>query len=152
MVTSNPPIYFHYLTPPFFFPDRTAIKLFLASIFKKHQKKIECVNYIFCLDKYLLTLNNKYLNHNTYTDIITFDLSKGKQIVADVYISVDRARENGNSFRVSFNNEILRLLIHGALHLCGFADKTVIEKQRMTRLENQYLKQYVSRETGLITH
>ena len=115
---------------------------------KKYSKTPENINYIFCSDDYLLSINKKYLKHNYYTDIITFDLGEKDQIVADIYISADRARENAKHFKVSFHSEIVRLLIHGALHLSGFNDKNSRDYQRMKKLEMTYLKQYfVPRET-----
>src|SRR5687767_881278 len=110
----NSTIRFHYLTPPFYFPRRTAIKKQLHSIFKDHTKEIKAVNYIFCSDKYLLTLNRDFLKHDYYTDIISFELNEpGESILSDVYISLDRARDNAKLFHVSLNAELLRLLIHG---------------------------------------
>src|SRR5215204_5245243 len=119
MLLNQPAIYFHYLTPQFYFPNRSFTKKFILGIFHDYSKKVENINYIFCTDKYLLELNNQYLNHNYHTDIITFELSIPKaSLVSDIYISVDRARENALAHSVSSLHEIMRLLIHGALHLC----------------------------------
>jgi rRNA maturation RNase YbeY len=148
MASKTFPIHFHYLVPPFFFPHRTEAKNFIFYILKKYSKTPENINYIFCPDDYLLSINKKYLKHNYYTDIITFDLGGKNRIIADIYISTDRARANAKKFKASFNSEIVRLLIHGALHLSGFNDKTSSEYQRMKELEVIYLKEYfVSRET-----
>jgi len=148
MNQSLPSIYFHYLTPSFYFPHRAFTKVFIASIFANHHKKIDTINYIFCTDQYLLNLNKTHLNHDYYTDIITFDLSLGKMITADIFISVERAKENAAIFKTAKISELLRLLIHGALHLCGYKDKTKKDSQKMRMLENKYLNEYwVSRET-----
>jgi probable rRNA maturation factor len=144
MVAAKPPIFFHYLVDSFHFPHRTLTKAFLLSIFKKHSKKIEAVNYVFCSDEYLLELNQKHLQHNYYTDIITFELTEAQQpLLADVYISVDRARENAGSFDTTLQNEILRLLIHGTLHLCGYKDKKPKDIDEMRRQEGYYLNRYL---------
>ena len=141
-------IHFHYLGPTFYFPNRGFTKTFLASIFADHDKKITAVNYIFCSDQYLLNLNITHLNHNFYTDILTFDLGNDPGITADIFISVERAKENALLFKVTMITEIMRLLVHGALHLCGFKDETQEDAYKMKEKENKYLRQYlVSRET-----
>jgi len=143
-----PSIHFHYLTPSFYFPHRAFTKTFIASIFTDHHKKIDVINYIFCSDQYLLALNREHLNHNYYTDIITFDLSNDSKISADVFISIERARENASLLRITTISEIIRLLIHGALHLCGYEDKTKKDSYNMRAHEEIYLQKYlVSRET-----
>jgi probable rRNA maturation factor len=148
MASKKFPIHFHYLVPPFFFPYRTEAKAFIIYMLKKYSKTPENINYIFCPDDYVLSINKKYLKHNYYTDIITFDLGGKDRIIADIYISTERARENAKRFKASFHSEIVRLLIHGALHLSGFNDKTSSEYQRMKELEMIYLEEYfVSRET-----
>lgn len=98
------------------------------------------VNVIFCNDEYLLEINIKYLNHNTLTDIITFDLSEIKgTLQGDIYISIERAKENAGKFGVSLRDEIRRLLVHGILHLAGLEDTSPEEKEQMTALEDYYL-------------
>ena len=142
-------IYFHYLVKPFFFPGRTQAKAFIKTILHEHRKEVDAINYIFCSDKYLLTINKKYLKHNYYTDIITFELAQEEGVTADVFISVDRMRINASAFKVSTSSEIMRLLIHGALHLCGYKDKNSAQSKRMKQLEEYYLDKYfVSRETN----
>lgn len=104
-------------------------------------EKIGVVNFIFCSDDYLLEINKKHLNHDTYTDIITFDTSsEGKEISADIFISIERVEENAKNFKVSFLNELHRVMIHGILHLCGYDDSTEKEKLEMRKQENYYLK------------
>ncbi len=100
------------------------------------------INYIFCSDKYLLDLNVKYLDHDTYTDIITFDYTKEKVIGGDIFISIDRVKENSESFNTSFNDELRRVIIHGILHLTGLEDKTESESLNMRNNENQCLELY----------
>jgi len=97
------------------------------------------INYIFCDDAYLLKLNIEFLQHDTLTDIISFDNSLGKLINGDIFISVDRVKENAKEFAVSFSDELKRVLIHGVLHYIGFKDKSEEEKKRMREKENQYL-------------
>lgn len=98
------------------------------------------INFIFCSDKYLLQLNQKYLNHNTYTDIITFDNSDSQhEISGDLYISVERVRENSKQFSGSFVIELQRVMIHGILHLLGYNDKSSKDKETMRNKEDYYL-------------
>src|SRR5688500_13420495 len=110
-------ISFSYLIEPFYFPGRNDTKRYIGSIFKDHDLKLNLINYVFCSDNYLLSLNKRYLEHNFYTDILTFDLSYGQTITADIFISVERATENSTHYHVSKLSEVRRLLIHGALHL-----------------------------------
>lgn len=97
------------------------------------------INYIFCDDAYLFELNVRFLDHDTLTDIISFDYTLGKQINGDIYISVERVRENAGEYDVSFENELSRVMIHGILHYCGFNDKTESESIRMRAKENYYI-------------
>lgn len=97
------------------------------------------INYIFCDDVYLLGLNIEFLDHDTLTDIISFDYTLGKLINGDVYISVERVRENAEEFAVSFENELSRVMIHGILHYCGYKDKTESEETQMRLKENYYM-------------
>jgi rRNA maturation RNase YbeY len=101
------------------------------------------MNYIFCSDKYLLSINQQFLNHDTYTDIITFGLhDKGTPVVAEVYISTERVKENAATHGVTYTNEMLRVLFHGALHLCGYKDKRKSDVLTMRAKEDAYLKRY----------
>lgn len=105
-------------------------------------KKIN-ISYIFCDDTYLLEKNRQFLNHDTLTDIITFDLSeKDTELVSEIYISVDRIRENAEKFKIDYQTELHRVIFHGALHLCGFKDKKKEDKALMTQMENDCLKKY----------
>jgi len=102
--------------------------------------RIETINYIFCDDRYLLKLNKKFLGHNTYTDIITFDESEeAKKLTADIFISIDRVKVNADKFNVSIKDELHRVMIHGALHLFGYSDKTKNNAEEMRKLENEWL-------------
>lgn len=101
------------------------------------------INYIFCDDAYLLDLNIEFLKHDTLTDIISFDYTLGKLINGDVYISVERVRENAIDFGVSFTDEMHRVMIHGILHYCGYKDKTDGEIEEMRSKENYYISQVV---------
>jgi len=97
------------------------------------------LNYIFCNDEYLLKLNVEFLEHDTLTDIISFDYTLGKLISGDIFISVERVKENALKFSQSFNNELNRVIIHGVLHYMGYKDKTEIAKIEMRAQENDCL-------------
>ena len=97
------------------------------------------INYIFCDDTYLLNLNIEFLNHDTLTDIISFDYTMGKEISGDIYISIDRVIENSEQFKVNFINELSRVMIHGVLHYCGYKDKTDEDIATMRMKENYYI-------------
>jgi rRNA maturation RNase YbeY len=123
--------------------ERSRLKDFLPLIFKKERKQLAEIQYIFCSDDYLLGINKQYLDHDYYTDIITFDLSEpGEPINAEIYISVDRVRDNARSFGTSLKKELHRVIFHGALHLCGYRDKKQQEEQLMRKMEDQYLALY----------
>jgi probable rRNA maturation factor len=98
------------------------------------------INFIFCNDYYLLQINKQFLKHDFYTDIITFDYTKDKKISGDIYLSFERMEENANIFRNSIMDEILRVMIHGILHLIGYKDNTKIEKKLMKEMEDVYLE------------
>ena len=141
--TKPNPIQFHYLVPSFGFANRIELKQFLIKMCGKEGKKIEAINFIFCSDKYLLQLNQAHLNHNTFTDIITFELSpKNHPLVADIYISVERIRENARLFGVTFTEELHRVIFHGVLHLFGYKDKKPADQKRMRGLEGKWLAKY----------
>lgn len=98
--------------------------------------------YIFCVDSYLKNLNEKFLNHDTWTDIITFDYSEGNRIAGDVFISIERVTENAEQFKVDFGEELRRVMVHGVLHLFGHTDKSEEEKARMRELEEKRMKMF----------
>ncbi len=104
----------------------------------------ECgeLNYIFCSDNYLLQINREYLSHDYFTDIITFNYVENKLISGDIFISIDRIKENASEYKVSFENELQRVIIHGVLHLLGFDDQDDASQEVMTRKENEYLDEF----------
>lgn len=125
---------------PFVFKNKTGLKSFIAAIFKKEKKELGGINYIFCSDDMLLKINQDFLQHNYYTDIITFGLNEpGEPIEAEIYVSIDRVKDNANQQGVSYQNEMQRVLFHGALHLCGYKDKKKSEIVEMRQKEDQYL-------------
>lgn len=108
-------------------------------IFNENKKEGE-LSFIFCSDEYLLKMNKEYLQHDFYTDVITFDYTETDIISGDVFISADRIKENAENYKTTFENELQRVMIHGVLHLVGYNDKTEEEQKEMTKKENQYLK------------
>lgn len=144
MEKPNHIIQFHYLENNFSFKNRTRCKAYIETLFKKEKKRLGELNYIFCSDDYLLDINKAYLQHNYYTDIITFGLSNpGEPIVGEIYISVDRVKDNAANLDESFTRELHRVIFHGALHLCGYGDKTQKEELAMRALEDKYLRGYL---------
>lgn len=124
--------------------NRKELKKFIELIFKNEHFLLDSINYIFCSDKRLLEINRKYLKHDYLTDIITFGLSeKGQPIIADVYISIDRVKENAIEQNGPFNSELYRIIFHGALHLCGYKDKSKSDKKEMRFMENYYLQKFI---------
>ncbi len=106
------------------------------------------ITIIFCSDDYLLDKNRAYLSHDYYTDIITFDYSENEVVSGDLFISVDRVNDNSKIYNTPFNNELMRVVYHGILHLCGYGDKTEKDEKKMREKENYYINQFVSRETN----
>jgi probable rRNA maturation factor len=136
-------INFFYLDVKPSLAQRAALKAFIETLFTSEKKKLSSLTYIFCTDEYLLGINKQYLKHNFYTDIITFGLSKADQPIAgEIYISIDRVKENAISLGLSFKEELHRVIFHGALHLCGYRDKKPAEEKLMRKKENEYLKRY----------
>ncbi|MBL0145969.1 MAG: rRNA maturation RNase YbeY [Chitinophagaceae bacterium] len=140
-----PKVSFYYLeVKPSFIKDKNKLKRFLQSLFKKEGIKLETLNYIFCTDDYLLGINQQFLQHKYYTDIITFNLAhKNQPVQGEIYISLDRVRENAQTHQTSFKEEIHRVVFHGALHLCGYRDKTAAEIAKMRKGEAKYLQAYL---------
>lgn len=125
---------------------KTTIQSFVETIFKREKKKLAHINYVFCSDAYLLNINRDFLAHDYYTDIITFGLSEPDQPVeAEIYISIDRVKDNANQLGISFKEEMLRVIFHGALHLCGYKDKKKSDIILMREKENHYLSTYLSK-------
>lgn len=123
--------------------NKTKIKNWLKLIVSKEGFKIKELNYIFCSDEYLYEINSQYLQHETYTDIITFDNSETKSnIEGDIYISIERVKENAVSHHQVFEEELLRVLSHGVFHLCGYPDKSSSEQELMRLKENEAIDLY----------
>ncbi|WKB82797.1 rRNA maturation RNase YbeY [Cellulophaga lytica] len=130
---------FHYETD-FNLKGNTKYIDWINRIIASEDHLVGDINYIFCDDAYLLNINQQYLDHDTYTDIITFDYTDGTVISSDIYISIERVKENAADFKVNFNEELLRVMAHGILHLCGFKDKTNEEAALMRSKEEEKIK------------
>lgn len=111
----------------------------IQNVILSENKTIGEINYIFCDDEYLLDINQKHLNHDFYTDVISFDYSEANIISGDVFISVDRVKENADEYNVPFNEELKRVIIHGILHYCGYKDKSSQEAVNMRNKEDEKL-------------
>ncbi len=123
--------------------DRTKLKSFIQSIFKKEKTPATSLTYVFCSDSYLLEINKQFLQHDYFTDIITFDLSSTKDLIeGEVYISIDRVKDNAEQLGNTIKNELHRVIFHGALHLCGYKDKKLSDEKAMRAAEEKYLKLY----------
>ena len=122
--------------------DEDKLTNWILDAIKKEGYKIGDINYIFCTDEYLHKLNVEFLNHDTLTDIISFDYTVGKIIQGDIYISIDRVRDNAIDYGVDFKDELLRVMIHGVLHFCGYKDKTPDESKVMRAKEEYYMASY----------
>lgn len=138
-------------TIQFFFPapvsvlrERTNLKLYLAKTAKKNGRPIDSLNIIFCSDDYLLSINRSYLQHDYYTDIITFDLSPSRTspIQGELYISVDRVRDNARELGAPHYKELHRVVFHGLLHLLGYKDKSATDQKKMREMEERLLVEY----------
>ena len=122
---------------------RTKLKSFISDLFKREGKELAELSYVFCSDEYLLNINRQFLNHDYYTDIITFDISEIKeQVQGEIYVSVDRVRENAKQLNQTVQDELLRVIFHGALHLCGYKDKTKPQQLQMRNKEDYYLSKF----------
>ena len=118
------------------------ISIWLEDLILSENKKPGDINYIFCDDEYLLKVNQDYLDHDYYTDIITFDYVKGKTISGDIFVSLPRILDNASTLSQNFESEFNRVLAHGILHLCGYKDKTEEEKSQMRAKEDFYINQF----------
>eukprot|EP01012_Entosiphon_sulcatum_P034992 TRINITY_DN44436_c0_g1_i1.p2 TRINITY_DN44436_c0_g1~~TRINITY_DN44436_c0_g1_i1.p2 ORF type:complete len:139 (-),score=33.21 TRINITY_DN44436_c0_g1_i1:716-1132(-) len=123
--------------------EKTKLKAWIKTVTEKEKHRLGDISYIFCSDDELLEINIQHLNHNTYTDIITFDYTEGNRISSDIFISVDRVEENAKKFKVSFEEELHRVMIHGILHLCGYKDKSKADAEMMRKKENVALKLFI---------
>ncbi|HLR37151.1 MAG TPA: rRNA maturation RNase YbeY [Chitinophagaceae bacterium] len=141
------PVNFHFQDVDSELSNSKALEAYIIQLFNNEGIKAQNIDYIFCTDDFLLSLNKKYLNHDTYTDILTFDLSeKPKEMIAEIYISVERVSENANLFKKSFENELHRVIFHGALHLCGYDDHSEADKKEMRAQENKHLLNYLDKK------
>ncbi len=141
-------IHFNSREIKFTLKNKTVIKQWISAVINKKKRSVGELNFVFCSDEFLLGMNKQYLNHDTYTDIITFDYSKEDKnlpISGDIYISLDRVRENAAKFNVAFENELHRVIIHGTLHLLGYADKTKTAKDEMRKQEDAALRSFRKR-------
>jgi probable rRNA maturation factor len=147
----QPKVFFHYLDKASFSVNKLFLKQFICQLFSAEGRALNRIDYIFCSDDYLLNINQNFLKHSYYTDIITFDLSESPKVIrGEIYISVERVRENSIVYATSKTNEMLRVIFHGALHLCSVKDKTKTQRRFMRLREDYYLrlfKEFVSRET-----
>ena len=135
-------IYFFSEDTAFELTNSNAVVRWIKEVLLVEQKQLNQVNYIFCSDEYLLGINVAYLNHDTFTDIITFPYHSTPEsaIEGDIFISIDRVRENAKTFGNPFDDELLRVIIHGILHLCGYKDKTPEDAKLMREKENSSLE------------
>ncbi|MBB5397342.1 rRNA maturation RNase YbeY [Mucilaginibacter sp. AK015] len=136
-----PAITFHEEDITYKLKNKTAVRKWITDAIVTEGYKLRELTYIFCTDEYLLQINRQYLNHDTYTDIITFDNSDQEGFIAgDIFISIERIRDNAAKFNVTEAQELHRVLIHGALHLVGYKDKSPADKKKMTSKEDFYLE------------
>jgi len=136
------PITFHKEEIEFVLPDQEKLTSWLEKIADKENKTISQLSYIFCSDEYILNINRTYLNHDYYTDIITFPYKQGHEIESDVFISIDTVRSNAIEYKTTFDKELLRVIAHGLLHMVGYGDKTESDQAKMTEMEEECLNSW----------
>lgn len=140
-------ISFHYETD-FVLPSKEGIfEKWVQEIISSEGKEEGDIAYIFCDDAYLLNINREFLNHDTLTDIITFDYTEDEMLGADIYISVERLEENAEEYKETFLNELLRVMAHGVLHLCGYKDKTDADSLKMREKESEKIHLFPKNNT-----
>ncbi len=140
-------IFFRNADKTFLFPNKTGLKHFIELLFKKEKKPLLELTYVFCSDEYLLDINRNFLQHDYYTDIITFDLSENStQTIGEVYVSLDRIKDNAKELKTTLKDETLRVLFHGALHLCGYKDKSKADIATMRKKEEYYINLFRASE------
>jgi probable rRNA maturation factor len=132
-------ISFNYETD-FELDNEDQFSIWLSAVIVSENKNEGEINYIFCDDDYLLEINQQYLDHDTLTDIISFDYSVGNELNGDIFISVERVKENASDYKVTFQEEIQRVLVHGILHYCGYKDKTESDELIMRAKEEEKMK------------
>lgn len=119
--------------------NRNEVSVWIGNVVKQEGFELGDVSFVFCSDDYLFQLNVEFLDHDTLTDIISFDYSLGKELHGEIYISTERVEENAAELQVGFEDELHRVIIHGMLHLCGYKDKTEVEEKRMREAEDRAL-------------
>jgi probable rRNA maturation factor len=134
-------IEFNYETD-FVLENEEAFSLWISKVILSEKKKVGEISYVFCDDDYLLKLNQEHLNHDTLTDIISFDYTMGNEISGDIFISVERVRENATDFNATFDEELKRVMVHGVLHYCGYKDKTEEDSVLMRSKEDEKTKMF----------
>jgi len=134
-------IVFNYQTD-FKLDNEQNYKDWIIRVIQSEGKETGEINYVFCNDEQLYKINTKYLNHQTFTDVISFDYTERNKVSGDIFVSIERVKENASVFKVSFNEELLRVMTHGVLHYCGYKDKTKEEQAEMQRKENEKIKMF----------
>ena len=134
-------ISFNYETE-FELPNEDQLSNWLSQVILSENKKEGDINYIFCDDEYLLNINKQYLDHDYYTDIISFDYSVGNELNGDIFVSIDRVKENATDFNATFDEELKRVIIHGILHYCGYKDKSEEDEALMRSKEDEKTKMF----------
>jgi probable rRNA maturation factor len=143
MLSKQGQIGFHYPESDFSLTRRKQLKAFIKSLFIREKTVLDRVDYIFCTEEFLLDLNKQFLGHSFYTDILSFNLTDGNgPLRGEIYISPKRIRDNAHLYQVSFKEELQRVIFHGALHFCGYKDKTKKESANMRVKEEYYLSLY----------
>ena len=136
---------FNYADRKLSLTDKNKLKNFIIYLFEQENTELDELNYIFCSDDYLLQINKNHLNHDYYTDIITFSLEEEcNPVIGEIYISLDRVKDNSATHKTSVLEETLRVIFHGSLHLCGYLDKKIKEIKLMREKEDYYINQYLS--------
>ena len=133
-------ISFNFVETKDILSKKNKIKAWIKSVVEKKGMKVGDISYIFCKDEYLLDINQNYLNHDDFTDIISFDYSDKDKVAGDLFISVERVMENAQNLNQEFEQELYRVIIHGVLHLLGFKDKTKAQEKEMRKAEEECLK------------
>ena len=135
---------FNYADKKLSISNKSKLKSFILTIFKEENIILDELNYIFCSDEYLLQINKDHLNHDYYTDIITFSLEEeGEPVIGEIYISLDRIKDNALTQKTNILNETLRVIFHGCLHLCGYLDKEEKDIAVMRKKEDYYINKYL---------
>lgn len=136
-------VYFYYIKVKYRLKHIRKIKTWVKDIITQENKQLHNINFIFCDDEYLLEINEKYLQHNYYTDIITFHFDNTELIDGECYISINRVKDNAEKFQETFDRELIRVVSHGVLHLCGYKDTTEQEIKTIREKENIYMQKFI---------